>query len=182
MVGNPGPHSRRPKGIRQTEGIMKRLIALLAATVFVLAACGGGAADPTQPADVGNAPTTQVPETGGNTPLADDAGGTTMAGMGPGISVAELLAATIDGPFLVNGYVFVGTDGSVVISDAIAESYPPQPAGAQVHVEGVDLMQLPLVEGSVDSEIPTSSWTEQPVQLLGDLIDGVLVGNSSASA
>jgi hypothetical protein len=166
----------------ETEGIMKRLIALLAVTAFVLAACGGGEADPAQPSDVGNAPTTQAPETGGNTPLADDAGGTMLAGMGPGISVAELLAATIDGPFLVNGYVFVGTDGSVVISDAIAESYPPQPAGAQVPVEGVDLMQLPLVEGSVDGEIPTSSWTEQPVQLIGDLVDGVLVGNSVASA
>jgi len=161
---------------------MKHLIALLAATALVLAACGDGGADPAQPSDVGNAPTTQAPETGGNTPLADDAGGTMLAGTGPGISVAELLTATIDGPFLVNGYVFVGTDGSVVISDAIAESYPPQPAGAQVPVEGVDLMQLPLVEGSVDGEIPTSSWTEQPVQLLGDLVDGVLVGNSVASA
>jgi hypothetical protein len=164
------------------EGIMKRFIALLAATVFVLTACGGGAADPTQPADVGSAPTTQAPETGGNTPLADDTGETIIAGMGPGISVADLLATSIDGPFLVNGYVFVATDGSVVISDAIAESYPPQAAGAQVAVEGVDLMQLPLVEGSADGEIPTSSWTEQPVQLLGDLIDGVLVANSVASA
>lgn len=161
---------------------MKRPVALLAATALVLAACGGGEADPAQSADVGNAPTTQAPETGGDTPLADDAGGTIITGMGPGISVADLLATTIDGPFLVNGYVFVGTDGRVVISDAIAESYPPQPAGAQIPVEGVDLMQLPLVEGPVDSEIPTSSWTDQPVQLLGDLIDGVLVGNSVASA
>lgn len=161
---------------------MKRIIGLLAGTVLVLVACGGGSIDPEPPLDVGNAPTTQAPETGGNTPLADDAGGTMMEGMGPGISVAELLAATADGPFLVNGYVFVGTDGTVVIADAIAESYPPQPAGAQIPVEGVDLMQLPLVEGSVDVEIPTSSWTEQPVQLLGDLIDGVLVGNSVASA
>jgi hypothetical protein len=161
---------------------MKRLVALLAATALVLAACGGGEADPAPPSDVGNAPTTQAPETGGDTPPADDAGGTMMEGMGPGISVAELLAATIDGPFLVNGYVFVGTDGSVVISDAIAESYPPQPAGAQLPVEGVDVMQLPLVEGPVDGEIPISSWTEQPVQLLGDLIDGVLVANSIASA
>ena len=161
---------------------MKRLTALLAAIAFVLAACGGGEADPAQPSDVGNAPSTQAPQTGGETPLADDAGGTMMAGMGPGISVAELLAATIDGPFLVNGYVFVGADGTVVISDAIAESYPPQPAGAQVPVEGADLMQLPLVEGPVDGEIPISSWTDQPVQLLGDLVDGVLVGNSTASA
>lgn len=161
---------------------MKRVALLLAATVFVLAACSGAEADPEQPFDVGKAPTTQAPETGGNTPLADDAGGTIMAGMGPGIRVADLLAATIDGPFLVNGYVFVGTDGRVVISDAIAESYPPQPAGAQVPVEGIDLMQLPLVEGSGDGEIPFSSWTEQPVQLLGELVDGVFVGDSSASA
>jgi hypothetical protein len=168
--------------MRETEGIMKRLIALLAATALVLAACGGGDADPTQAPDVGSAPTTQAPPTGGDTPLAPDSDGTTMTGMGPGISVAELLATSSDGPFLVNGYLFVATDGSVVISDAIAESYPPQPAEAQVPVEGVDLMQLPLVEGSVDSEIPTSSWTEQPVQLLGDLIDGVLVGSPGASA
>ena len=159
---------------------MKRLIALLTATALVFAAYGGGD-DPAQPSDVGNAPTTQAPETGGNTPLADDAGGTMITGMGPGISVAELLTATIDGPFLVNGYVFVGADGSVLISDAIAESYPPQPAGAQVSVEGVDLMQLPLVEGSVDGGL-ISSWTEQPVQLLGNLIDDVLVGQSNASA
>ena len=43
-------------------------------------------------------------------------------------------------------------------------------------------MQLPLVEGSVDGEVPTASWTEQPVQLIGDLVDGVFVGNSVASA
>jgi len=165
----------------RTEGTMKHLLAVLAATALILAACGSGETDSAQP-DVGNAPTTMAPETGGDTPLADDAGGTMAEGMGPGISVADLLAATIDGPFLVNGYVFVGTDRSVVISDAIAESYPPQPAGAQVTVEGVDLMQLPLIEGSVDSEIPIASWTEQPVQVLGDLIDGVLVANSTASA
>lgn len=161
---------------------MKRLVVLFAAMAFVLAACSGAKADLVQPADVGNVPTTLAPETGGNTPLADDVGGTITAGMGPGISVADLLAATGDGPFLINGYVFVRSDGSVVISDAIAESYPPQPAGAQVTVENVDVMQLPLVEGPVDGEIPTLSWTEQPVQLLGDLIDGVFTGNSSASA
>lgn len=161
---------------------MKRLIALLAATALVLAACGGAEADPAPLSDVGNAPTTHAPETGGNTPLADDIGGTVMAGMGPGISVADLLAATIEGPFLVNGYVFVGTDGSVIIADAIAESYPPQPAGAQVQVGSVDLMPLPLIEGSVDDGIPISSWTEQPVQLLGEIIGGVFVVDSAASA
>ena len=61
--------------MKETEGIMKRLTAILAATVLILAACGGEEADPAPPSDVGNAPTTQAPETGGNTPLADDDGG-----------------------------------------------------------------------------------------------------------
>ena len=161
---------------------MKRSIAFLAAIVLALAACGGGEPDTARPSDLGSAPTTEAPETGGNTPLAGDAGGTMLSGMGPGISVAEALTTTLDGPLLVNGYVFVGADGTVTISDAIAESYPPQPAGAQITVEGIDVMELPLVEGSVDGEIPTSAWTEQPVQLLGDVVDGVFVGNSVASA
>lgn len=161
---------------------MNRLALGFAVIALALAACGSGEADAAQPSDVGNAPTTRAPETGGNTPLADDDGDTTSVGMGPGISVAELLAASGPGPFLVNGYVFVGVDGSVVISDAIAESYPPQPAGAQVTAEGIDLMQLPIVEGDGEGEIPSLSWTEQPVQVLGDLVDGVLVGGSSESA
>jgi hypothetical protein len=160
---------------------MKRLTVLLATTALFLAACGEAATDETPLSDVGAAPTTTNPETGGETPLAGDAGGTMITGMGPGISVADLLSATSDGPFLVNGYVFVGADGSALISDAMAESYPPQPAGAQVRIDGVDLMQLPLVEGPADSEITTASWTEQPIQLLGDLVDGVLVGSSLAS-
>ena len=148
---------------------------------MILAACGGSQlTDATQNSHVGNAPTTDDQPTGGETPLANDAGGT--AGMGPGKTVAELLDVTGEGPFLVTGYVFVGTDGTVVISDAIAESYPPQPAGAQAQVEGADLIGLPLVEGPVDAEIPTSSWTEQPVQVLGNLVDGVLVGISAGSA
>ncbi|NIR40076.1 MAG: hypothetical protein GWN07_30085, partial [Actinobacteria bacterium] len=53
------------------------------------------------------------------------------------------LTTTLEGPLLVNGYVFVGADGSVVLADAIAESFPPQPAGSQITVQGVDLMQLP---------------------------------------
>ncbi len=105
-----------------------------------------------------------------------------LAGMGPGISVADLLTTTLEGPLLVNGYVFVGADGSVVLADAIAESFPPQPAGSQITVQGVDLMQLPLTEGPTETEIAITAWTEIPVQLIGELNEGVFVGNSVASA
>ena len=102
--------------------------------------------------------------------------------MGPGISVADALASTLDEPLLVNGYVFVYADGSVVLADLIAESFPPQPGGATVTVEGLDLMQIPLTEGPTDAEIEITAWTDMPVQLIGQMVDGVFVGNSVASA
>ena len=143
---------------------MRKILALLTLTLVVLAACAGDAADTPE------TPAPTEPPTGGLTPLAPD----TDTPMGPGISVADLLARTADGPFVVNGYLFVATDGTVVLADAIAESYPPQPAEAQVPVEGADLISLPLVE-AVEGEIAIAQWTEGTVQLLGDLVDGVLV-------
>ena len=145
---------------------MRKILTLLTVALTVLAACGDGTASTTE----APAPTEQP--TGGLTPLAPESDDDTA--MGPGISVADLLASTADGPFLVNGYLFVATDGGVVLADAMAESYPPQPAGAQVTVDGADLMSLPLVE-AVESEIATSQWTENPIQLLGVYVDGVLV-------
>jgi hypothetical protein len=144
---------------------MRKILALLTVALVVLAACADDVADTTE------APAPTEP-TGGLTPLAPDTD--TDTPMGPGISVADLLASTADGPFVVNGYLFVATDGTVVLADAIAESYPPQPAEAQVPVEGADLISIPLVE-AVDGEIAITQWTESTVQLLGDLVDGVLV-------
>jgi len=103
-------------------------------------------------------------------------------GMGSGISVADALASTLDEPLLVNGYVFVYADGSVVFGDLIAESFPPQPAGAAVTVEGLDLMQLPLTERPADTEIAITAWTDVQVQLIGQIADGVFVVSSGASA
>ena len=155
---------------------MKRIIVLIVLGAIVLAACGtDGADEPT-----GALPTDQAGiDVDGGLPL--DPSGTRLAGMGPGISVADLLGETVEGPLLVNGYVFVFADGSVVLSDSIAESYPPQPAGDRVTVEGLDLMNIPIVEPTLEGEIAITGWTEVPVQLLGDLVDGVFVGNSIAS-
>jgi len=153
---------------------MKRIAATALVVGLALAACGG---ETTGDAD-------QVPPTStvsDGLPLSgDDA--TFPSGMGPGISVADALASTLDEPLLVNGYVFVYADGTVVLADLIAESYPPQPAGATVTVEGLDLMQIPLTEGPTDGEIAITAWTDMPVQLIGSIVDGVFVGNSVASA
>jgi hypothetical protein len=155
------------------------LITLMLASVVVVA-CGDDSGSDGTVQQV--PPASSQPPTGGDLPLAGDAGETFLSGIGPGISVEEALASTLDEQLLVNGFVFVLADGSVVLADAMAESFPPQPAGAQISVEGLDLMQIPLTEGPTDTEIAITSWTDYPVQLIGSVIDGVFVGNSVASA
>ncbi len=155
---------------------MRRVITTLLLGAAFLAACGNEATN--DPAD--------VPSRSGSTitdglPLVDD-DATFPAGMGPGISVADALVAPSGEPLLVNGYVFVYADGSIVFADQVAESFPPQPAGAQVTVTGLDLLQVPLTEGPSDSGIAIIAWTDTPVQLIGEITDGVFVGNSVASA
>lgn len=154
---------------------MKRIITVLLVIGLLVAACG-------DTADV----SAEVPP-GSDSSISDglplaDADASALSGMGPGISVAEALASTLGEPLLVNGYVFVYADGSVMFADVIAESFPPQPAGAAVTVEGLDVVQLPLTEGPTDSEISVTAWTDVPVQLIGEIVDGVFVANSVASA
>jgi hypothetical protein len=142
---------------------------------LIVAACGGGPSD-----DAAEAPLESDPSISDGLPLADD-NATAILGMGPGISVADALASTVDEPLLVNGYVFVFADGSVMLADLIDESFPPQPAGASVTVEGLDVMQIPLTEGPADAEIEITAWTDTSVQLLGDLVDGTFVVDALTS-
>lgn len=155
---------------------MKRTVAMLLLAALLVAACGNETTG-----EAAEVPPTSEPTVSDGLPLADD-DATFPSGMGPGISVADALTSTLDELLLVNGYVFVYADGSVVLADMIAESFPPQPAGATVTVEGLDLMQIPLTEGPADVEIEIVSWTDTQVQLLGEIVDGVFVGNSVASA
>jgi hypothetical protein len=154
---------------------MKRIAIVMLLGGMLAAACGGETAD-----DAAVPTTSPEPTVSDGLPTNDDA--TFPTGMGPGISVADALASTLDEQLLVNGYVFVYADGSVVLADAIAESYPPQPAGATVPIEGLDLAQIPLTEGPTDVEIEITAWTDTQVQVIGEITDGVFFGNSVASA
>lgn len=97
-------------------------------------------------------------------------------GMGPGISVSEAKAADSEGPFLINGYLFVAADRTVVLAEAIAESYPPQPGGAQLTVVGLDLGEFDLTE---DQGI---AWTDEQIQVLGSVDGDTLRVSSTSSA
>jgi hypothetical protein len=160
---------------------MRRVLGVLLLSSLLVAACGedgaGGDSDDT-PTVSDAAPTVSD---GLPTDSSGDAGDTVMAPVGPTMTVAELLAAGSGGPYSVIGYLFVLADGSVVLADAIAESYPPQPGGAQVAVEGVNLQTVPLVEPT-DPALAAVQWTEVPIELIGSLEGEVFFGSTPASS
>lgn len=156
---------------------MKRTIALLALAGLLVAACGDdGAGEPTVPTAADRVVDADLP------PAPDDAGETMLAPSGPPISVAEALEKGEGESFIVTGYLFVLADGQVVLADLIAESYPPQPAGAQVTVTALDLQTVPLAEGPTDAEIAVTSWTEIPIELFGSISGGVFTGATLAAS
>jgi hypothetical protein len=114
--------------------------AALAALVLllVLAACGPAADDPVD-SDASPMPPGSP---GGPAPVLVIVDGEPGDA---GISVAEAIGhQPTDDIVAVTGSLFVAADGSVLLCDAIAESFPPQCAGARLPVEGLDLGTLEL--------------------------------------
>lgn len=84
-------------------------------------------------------------------------------------------AAQADGTVVtVTGYLFDDT-GTVVISDLIAESYPPQPGGPTLEIDQLDL----TIFDGVTTEGPIS-WTEQPATITATVEGGRLTGAAKA--
>lgn len=60
--------------------------------------------------------------------------------VGSGLSVEQALThRATDDLVSVAGTLFVNADGTVLLCDAIAESFPPQCGGARIVVQGLDL-------------------------------------------
>ncbi len=106
----------------------------------------------------------------------DGAGQDLVSGVGPGISVTEALHSTLAGPLLVNGFIVTTPDGVVYLAETLAESFPPQPGGDRLIVEGLD---LDVFAGLTSAQGIT--WSEQHVQVLGTVADGVLTVSATAS-
>ena len=145
---------------------MKTTLAVFAATVL-LAACGDATA---------GEPTTTI--TTGTT--ISPAG--VRANVGDSISVEEALEADPTVLVLVEAYLFVLEDGRVVLADSILESYPPQPGGATIAVDGFSTEGMALEMAPPDSGLATVKWTNEPFGLLGSVQDGVLVYFDDPSA
>lgn len=127
-------------------------ILLILSLAGVLTACGADA-----PAS--NEPDTPAPGRAADGILTVTAG----TASGPGISIADAVNQAGQEPLLINGALFVNADGTVLLCDAIAESFPPQCGGTRLDVRGLDLSGVPDLQ-----EANGVRWAEQG-QVLGTL-------------
>lgn len=67
----------------------------------------------------------------------------------------------------VHGFL-VEDSGVVVLAETLAESYPPQPGGASLIVDGLDLSGLQL------EQVGSIRWTNAAVAVTGTINDGRL--------
>ena len=121
---------------------MKKLIIALAGIALIAAACGDSASTTTvEPAPATTVTDTFVPEPSG-------------------IELGE--------PLLHNGFLYIDENG-VQLVKVLAESFPPQPGGPGLIVEGLD---LDTIDGLVTEQGIT--WSEQPVEILGNLVNDTI--------
>lgn len=86
-----------------------------------------------------------------------------------GLSVADAIASDTGGVMAITGFI-VENDTGARICDALAESFPPQCGGASLSIsslEAVDPEDLRTEQGV--------TWTDQPVTVLGDIVDDRLM-------
>jgi hypothetical protein len=101
---------------------------------------------------------------GSNAEMAPPGGGA----MGPGISIEEALASKLEGPLLVNGWLRQdGRDSRLCTS--LTDATPPRCVEPSLVVRG---LRLSKVEGLRTEQGVT--WSTRPMQMLGELHNGVL--------
>jgi hypothetical protein len=166
-----------------------RLAALLTALILVAAACGGGEDDALLPVNDGDSPAADFSPGPGSACAVDepdcsdtpspgeqpqglpsgDVGGFVVRG---GLTISEALATDATGVLALQG--FLVDDGQQArLCETLAESFPPQCGAASVALDSID--QIDPDELSTEGNV---TWTDNPVTVLGELVDGVLVTTS----
>lgn len=109
-----------------------RSSAILVAVLTALVACASPAASD-DPIDSDDTPPASTPAS--DAPVLVIAEGEP----GAGVTVAEALTrGPTDDLLSVTGALFIDPDGTVLLCEAIAESFPPQCGGERIEVEGLD--------------------------------------------
>ena len=112
-------------------------------------------------------------------PEPDSAGGTVSSGMlvDGGLSVAEALETDATGVIAIRGFI-VADAGSARLCELLAESLPPQCAGASIILADLTadgLAQLPNDRALGLETTQGITWTNQSVSFFGELVDGEFV-------
>ena len=129
-----------------------RTLLLLTITTIVVAACGASAgspasqsADPTQPASPSVEPPVEPSESPAESAsdVREVAGTITVAEMafsGPGGTVQQALDAGTSGelPNLVNGVLFLDTDGTIYLATSVSDESAPTFEGPMLEVLNMD--------------------------------------------
>lgn len=160
-----------------------RQIALLAALTLALTACGTPDAgdlpmnpDPNDSGQAAGACLEGEPEcndTPGDLPppgdIADEPLAPSPALVDGGLTVSEALATDAEGTIAVQGFVIVA-DGTSLLCDSLAESFPPQCGGDSIEITGFEqALEAPITSAQ------GVSWTEERVAFLGEIVDGTFV-------
>ena len=104
---------------------------------------------------------------------AGDNGGGSGVVVDDALAVADAIAVGGSGIVAVQGFIIQDASG-IRLCEALAESMPPQCGGASVGVANLDTVD--------PDDLATSqgvSWTDLPVVIIGEIVDGVLVPNSA---
>jgi hypothetical protein len=86
------------------------------------------------------------------------------------MTVAEAAAAT--GPATVTGFL-VDVGGETRLCEALAESFPPQCGGPSITLTSLD--QVDPDELKTEGDV---TWTDVPVAVFGEIVDGTLVATT----
>lgn len=118
--------------------------ALLLALLLAACTAAGG---PDDPVDSDDTP----PSANGSRPAVLVIANGDASGAGGAMTVSQALGRRgADDPVLVSGALFVNADGTVLLCEAIAESFPPQCGGARLEVRGLDLATIDGVQREGD--------------------------------
>ena len=167
-----------------------RLAALLAALALVAAACGGGTAETDEPANadlpinpaaacIETEPDCQdtidtdeplflddEPRDSAEPPAVVNGGALVPGG---GLTISDALAGDDLGIFALQGFI-VADDAGPQLCELLAESLPPQCGGATVELAGLD-----MIDPDELSEAQGVTWSDQPITLVGEIVNGVFV-------
>jgi hypothetical protein len=108
-------------------------------------------------------------ESPGETPTPNADTAPAGSALGPGITIADAVASKLEGPLLVNGWLWRPPTGEIRLCTTLSETTPPGCGKPSLAVVGLDLDSLP----NLRSERGTTT-SSKPTQVLGTVAGGVL--------